>query len=133
MGVSSNRWISIHVIHWIIPPSMFRIPSAEKMTHIWFSNSTAEMQLTWLKFQVGISNSVASWTSKCYSRPPIGLNSSQFCSRYYSLYWAYSPCADHHKLLLVKSCFFCNKFVNILNTQVLSHSARQTRLLWLLK
>jgi hypothetical protein len=46
----------------------------------------------------------------------------------YSHYWAYSPCAVHHKLLLIKSCFLSlNKFVNILNTQV-SHSARRTRL-----
>jgi hypothetical protein len=34
----------------------------------------------------------------------LGLNSNQFCSRgHYSRYWAYSPCADHHKLLLVIS------------------------------
>jgi hypothetical protein len=50
---------------------------------------------------------------------------------HYSRYWAYS--ADHHKLLLIWFWFVCNKFVNILNTQVLSHSARRTRLLWPLK
>jgi hypothetical protein len=48
----------------------------------------------------------------------LGINSSQFCSR--SLfpllsYWAIELLRSY-KLLLVKSWFFCNKFVNILNT-----------------
>jgi hypothetical protein len=59
---------------------------------------------------------------------PLDLTVANSAPGYYSRNWAYSPCADHHKLLLVKSCFFLNKFVNILNTQVLSHSARRTRL-----
>jgi hypothetical protein len=61
---------------------------------------------------------------------PMDLTVANSAPGHYSRNWAYSPCADHHKLLLAKSCFFCNKFVNILNTQVLSNSARRTRLLF---
>jgi hypothetical protein len=64
---------------------------------------------------------------------PLELTVANSAPNHYSRYWAYSPCADHHRLFLVKSWFFCNKFVYILNTQVLSHFARQTRLLWILK
>jgi hypothetical protein len=64
---------------------------------------------------------------------PLDLTVANSAPGHCPCYWAYSPCADHHKLLLVKLCFFCNKFVNILNTQVLSHSAWWTRLLRPLK
>jgi hypothetical protein len=65
---------------------------------------------------------------------PMELTVANSATDHYSHYWAYSPCADHHKSLLVKSWFFCNIiFVYILNTQVLSHSARRTILLWPLK
>jgi hypothetical protein len=64
---------------------------------------------------------------------PLDLTVANSAPGHYSRYRAYSPCVDHHKLLHVKSRFFFNKFVNILNTPVLSHSARRTRLLWPLK
>jgi hypothetical protein len=51
----------------------------------------------------------SSWTSKVtFARlsSPLDLAVANSAPGYYSRYWAYSPCADHHKLLLVKSCFF---------------------------
>jgi hypothetical protein len=55
----------------------------------------------------------------------LGLNSSQFCSR--SLF----PLRRSSQIITCKIVIFFwgNKYVNFLNTQVLSHSARQTRLL----
>jgi hypothetical protein len=70
-------------------------------------------------------NPSTSWTSKGYSRPQVGLGS-----------WLLFPLLSilalgrSSQIITCKIVFFCNKFFfNILNTQVLSHSARQTRLL----
>jgi hypothetical protein len=60
----------------------------------------------------------------------LGLSSSQFCS--WSLFPLLSILALRRSSQII-TCkiviFLGNKFVNILNTQVLSHSARRTRLL----
>jgi hypothetical protein len=63
----------------------------------------------------------ASWTM-LFS--PMGWTVAKSAPGHYSHYWTCSPWADQHKLLLVKSWFLCNKFVYILNTQVLTLSVR---------
>jgi hypothetical protein len=37
---------------------------------------------------------------------PLDLTVANSAPGHYSCYWAYSPCADHHKLLLVNRGFF---------------------------
>jgi hypothetical protein len=60
---------------------------------------------------------------------PLDLTVANSAPGHYSRYWACSPCAAHHKLLLVKLWFF--GAINLLISWTLSikHSARRTRLL----
>jgi hypothetical protein len=84
---------------------------------------TVALQSDWALFTLGHSRvTVARQTD--WALFTLGINSSQFCSRslFQSRYWAYSPCADHHNIITYNIVFFCNKYVNIFNTQVLSHS-----------
>jgi hypothetical protein len=71
--------------------------------------------------------SISSWTPKGYSRPPVALSSPldlQFCSRSLFPLLSKLPLRRSSQIITCKIVFFCNKFINILNTQVLSHSAR---------
>jgi hypothetical protein len=77
-------------------------------------------------------------TPKGYSRPPVGLgffHPSQFCSRSLFPLLSILPLRRSSQIIAFKIVIFLhsNKFVYILNTQVLSHSARRTRLVWPLK
>jgi hypothetical protein len=79
-----------------------------------------------------------SWTPKGYSRTglssPLDLTVANSAHGHYSRYWVYSPCADHHNLLLVKSWWFFLQWIRYLeNSSIKSFCQADYRLLWPLK